>query len=161
MAGTPTPHYNWPLPALTDPPDGPGQMAALGNAADATVFAQAAKVTNVSTGFIAQPNWTLTTVFGLLIEIGVARLVQLKCDVTRTTSAITVPASGNLGDEAVVQLPASLRPQYYLAGSWTTGAISGGWYGDTTGLIKISDAYPSQTLAIGHKLQILTFYTLN
>lgn len=39
MAGTPTPVYGWPLPALTDPPDGPAQMAALGNAIDSTVAA--------------------------------------------------------------------------------------------------------------------------
>jgi hypothetical protein len=34
-----TPNYLWPYPELTDPPDGPGQIEALANAADATVKA--------------------------------------------------------------------------------------------------------------------------
>lgn len=32
-----TTNYSWPLPELTDPPDGPGQLKALGNAIDAQV----------------------------------------------------------------------------------------------------------------------------
>jgi hypothetical protein len=37
MPGTPTPIFGWPIPALTDPPDGPTQMDALAKAIETTV----------------------------------------------------------------------------------------------------------------------------
>ena len=37
MAGTPTPVYGWPRPALTDPPDGPAQISALAIAVETTM----------------------------------------------------------------------------------------------------------------------------
>lgn len=54
MAGTPTPNYNWPLPALTDPPDGPAQIAALGNAIDATVKPIDTRSVNTETALAAK-----------------------------------------------------------------------------------------------------------
>jgi hypothetical protein len=44
MPGTPTTNYSWPLPAPTDPPDVPGDMANLANAIDATLFGIASSV---------------------------------------------------------------------------------------------------------------------
>lgn len=57
MPGTPTPNYGWPIPALTDPPDGPAQIGALGNAIDTTLKAQ---IGAASVGFT--PTWAGLTV---------------------------------------------------------------------------------------------------
>jgi len=104
MPGTPTPHYTWPLPALSDPPDGPGQMAALGNAIDATVFgidgrvADTGNVNPIAVAFAAGWAASIYPIAGRRL----GKLCVVHLSAKRTGAAITPNATGNIATDVLM-----------------------------------------------------------
>ena len=114
MPGTPTPNYGWPIPAFTDPPDGPAQIGALGNAIDATVK-----------GLMVPLAWT-PTIVGLTLGNGlvvgkayqVGNLVSLAL---RIVSAGSAPTTAWLNALTSVNLPRAPQETVCASASWTNG----------------------------------------
>lgn len=125
-------------PAPTDPPDIPGDLQALAESVEAEFLTGGPWVTS-TTGFTAASNWTLNTV--RYRKIG--PLVELYLTITRTTSAITVNASGNISNVAMLSaVPAAIRPTGTASGyTGNTGRLACATI-DSTGAMELSAFAP-------------------
>jgi hypothetical protein len=155
-----TPNYNWPLPELTDPPDGPAQFKALGNAIDATVKGYEPSNVDVTTGFVVQTGWTVAWSYGRVGKVGPLKLCTFGIIANRTGAAITASSTGNITDSNVVQVPDTLTPWADWYGTFSTNGVAGTFVLSVGKMLSIVDAYPTASIATGATIQIRTIYPL-
>lgn len=125
-------------PDATDVPDIPADLQALAESVETEYTTGGAWVT-ATTGFTAASNWTLNTV--RYRKIG--PLVELYLTITRTTSAITVNASGNISNVAMLSaVPTAIRPTGTVTGyTGSTGRLACAAL-DSTGAMELSAFAP-------------------
>lgn len=123
MAGTPTPNYNWPIPALTDPPDGPGQIGALGNAIDTTVKAIDNVVRTPNVSFA--PTWTGLTIGNAAQSFCYRLLGSHLAIYGQVTAAASAPTTVFTAGECAITIPAPYT--YKAEGYGTAQFINGSW----------------------------------
>jgi hypothetical protein len=81
-------------------------------------------------------------------------------EVTRTGTAISVPAGGNIGDQNVATIPAGWRPAYDVEGSASDGYGDGGVRIATNGVVTLRTWVPGGSIQSGRNIRISACYVL-
>lgn len=148
MATTTT--YGWPKPALTDAPNGPAQIGALGDAIDSTLTT--AKVGYTPLAHNTGLTLSASTGWGSLDyqwERANGNLYLL-VEVARTGGTITAAASGNISNTTLATLGSRLpHVQVPVMAYLVTAGIGGACVLSPGGSITLLSIQPSGTVANG------------
>lgn len=152
---TTTTALGFPKPEATDQIAlGYDAIADLADALNAYLTPRNADSGWITAGFTAQTNWT--NLNSRCRKIG--SLVYVHIEMTRTTVVKAAPASGDMGNEAVVTIPAGYRPLYstavmFEAATRTNGGgllVAGGGYSiysmNSDSTIEIGDVLIADTM---------------
>lgn len=117
--------------------------------------------TKVTSGATAGTNWSITNFNAWII----GDWVQFRVTVSRTTSAITQTASGDVANETVATLPASCRGNINLnlncPGNGNSGRSAGGAFNPSTGAVDVTSLSGTSNLAIGEALTFGGVFLVN
>ncbi|MFJ2892487.1 hypothetical protein ACIO53_41315 [Streptomyces sp. NPDC087305] len=81
-------------------------------------------------------------------------------EVTRTGTAISVPAGGNITDQNVATIPAGWRPAYDVEGAASDGFGDGGVRISTAGNVALRTWVPGGSIQSGRNIRISACYVL-
>lgn len=106
----------------------------------------------VDSGAAAAAGWSVVD----LLAWRDGQILQFRLIVQRTGGTITVPASGDLGNQAVATLPVSLRGSLPAAlvcgGGGATGRLVGGSFVPSTGVVSITSIAGAANVVNGNQM---------
>jgi hypothetical protein len=108
-------------------------------------------------GFTIQTGWTNVDCRYRVIA---NHIVYLHIEVERTGADIVAPASGNIGNNSVVDIPTVIDPDYEIRPYYSCSSDDQGGQGriSTAGLVQIVGYTPSGTIATGATIKIDIVY---
>lgn len=115
-------------------------------------------------GVAAAANWTIAA--GSLNGWRIGRLAFVTILATRTTSVLgPASATGALADTDVCTLsgvwaPAAMGTPALVVASWASGAAAGFAQITGAGVVRITDAHPGSSIAIGDAVRLTLVYPL-
>ena len=148
------------LPALSPVVDG-DYVAVLATGADRLILGKVGGAfTRITTGAVVGVNFTLDD----FVAWHSALFVQFRVVVTRTTSAISRPASGNITNTTLATLPVSCRGSSNYAlpcGSGHIGRTASGLFVPSSGVVEVAAIGGTTDLAIGEQLTLGGLFLVN
>lgn len=111
----------------------------------------------ISTGFVAQPNWTISTSNARII----GKLAFVYLNVTYTGPTVNGNGNGNIGNMSVVQVPASLTPWQPISMATNATGYMASFYLWTDGMVGLGAIPPNIDLLNGHSFSFSGCYMLN
>lgn len=161
-----TPTYGLAYPALTDPPDAPGQLQALAEGVEAELARVDNDVENAITDTGLLTNLSITPATGWTVGVKehriIAGVMYLRLSLDRSGGELSGSAAGNIADTPMATLTsAGQRPQVSQMASVrfsnTGGTVQ---LSASTGEITLTDLHTNGSVGTGNTGQMNFVYPL-